>query len=53
MFEPSWWHVYFAAVVFFMGGFVMAGKMHAGARADDLDEMIARKSLEDRARDWQ
>lgn len=53
MFELSWWHVFFAAIIGGTGGFILAAIMYAGSQADDLDEMIRRKTLEERARDWQ
>jgi hypothetical protein len=53
MLDVSWWHVFFGTVIGGCGGFVLAAIMYAGSQADDLDEMIRRKTLEERARDWQ
>jgi len=53
MFEASWFHAFFAFIIGGTGGFILAAIMYAGSQADDLDEMIRRKTLEERARDWQ
>lgn len=45
MIEPSWWLTFFALIVGVTIGFVLAGIMAAGKRADEQAEKIREQLL--------
>lgn len=45
MFEPSFWHAFFAFIIGGTGGFILAGIMYSGAYADEI-ETAALRDLE-------